>query len=119
MKYDHDNAVEIAELFVGHKVVKIADNKLELDDGRILTFIGSADCCQRYDLTELNGCDNVITSVELLNDPGGDEYHKYDGEYRIFVYADNVKINLATFEGSDANGYYGTGYTIEVRGDRK
>lgn len=115
MNYDQDNVDEITNLLLGHKVVKVDEKTLQLDDGRILTFIGSADCCQYYNLTELNGCDNVITRVELLSDPGGDHYAKYEGEYRIFVYADNVKVNLATFEGTDANGYYGTGYTIKVR----
>lgn len=35
-------------------------------------------------------------------------------QYKIFVFADNQQINLATFEGTDGNGYYGTGYCIEV-----
>jgi hypothetical protein len=28
--------------------------------------------------------------------------------------ADNEQINVATFEGSDGNGYYGTGFSITV-----
>ena len=61
--------------------------------------------------------DNIITNVEFYNDPASD-YTGGDGNYSIFVFADNKKINLATFEGSDGNGYYGTGYYVTVRKPR-
>lgn len=110
---DYDQKDKITELLVGHKITKIADNKLELDDGRVLTFVGNAECCAYYDLVELNGVDNIITNVEFFDSPFGD-YTEGEGVYRIFVFAENVKINLASFEGTDSSGYYGTGYWIEV-----
>ena len=64
--------------------------------------------------SSLGEVDNIITNVVFHNDPAA--YPQEDkGEYSIFVFADNKKINLATFEGHDGNGYYGTGYYITVR----
>lgn len=37
------------------------------------------------------------------------------GHYSIFVFSENTKINLMRFDGSDGNGYYGTGYRLLVR----
>ena len=112
---DHD---AIVELLLGRKVEKVDDETLRLDNGVRLTLRGheggcacSAGC---YELTELNGVDNVITKVELVDSPSGDGLDG-EGAYRIFVFAANERINLATFEGSDGNGYYGTGYSIEVQ----
>lgn len=132
-EYDETNHDEIAALLVGHAVKKVADDHLLLDDGTVLRLIGHEGGCActagDYDLTELNGVDNLITSVEFEDRPGGDGFacatcggsycdevgHDNEGRYRIFVFADNERINLATFEGSDGNGYYGTGYSILVR----
>ena len=131
---DHD---QIAELLMGKTVVKVDDEHLLLSDGTVLKAIGHEGGCAcsagDYDLTELNGVDNIITSVEFDDhpagdgDPWGDELaehqkcehgpgeDKYTGHYRIWVYAENQKINLMTVEGSDGNGYYGTGYGLLVR----
>lgn len=112
---DSDLTDELASLLVGRTVAKVANNELLLDDGTRLELVGNYGCagCTSggYDLTELNGCGNIVTKVELENLP-----HDGDGEgvYRIFVYADNQRINLATFTGSDGNGWYGTGYSITV-----
>jgi hypothetical protein len=88
----------------------VTEDTLELDNGTLLTLAGNEGCggCSEgwYDLEELNGCGNVITNVELVN-------HNEE-VFSIFVYANNEKINLATFTGSD-NGYYGVGYTIHVK----
>lgn len=109
---------EIRDLLMGHKVIKVSDDTLELDNGTRLTLEGHEGGCScsagDYYLTELNGVDNVITSVEFADDPDDDDYYDATGTYQIFVYADNVKVNLARFEGSDGNGYYGTGYRITV-----
>lgn len=133
--HTQDDTATIKALLVGRSVRKVAADHLRLDDGTLLKFVGhdggcacSAGC---YDLTELNDAPNIITNVEFEDAPGGDgvpcrtcgKDWCYDddhdtgdeGRYRIFVYAENQKINLATFEGSDGNGYYGTGYYVLVR----
>lgn len=112
---------EITELLMGQKVTKVATDHVILSNGTTLKFEGNDGGCSCsagcYDLTELNGVDNIITKVEFLNEPDDDynDGRPYPGKYAIFVYADNSKINLATFEGTDGNGYYGTGYHIFVR----
>jgi len=130
---------KIEALFMGRKVVKADDEHLVLDNGTVVKAIGhdggctcSAGC---YDLAVLNGVDNIITRVEFDYAPTGDDYYddsprekkkkkkkhpddpedKRTGYYRIFVFADNEKINLMQFDGSDGNGYYGTGFELLVR----
>lgn len=117
LTYNQESKDEIETLLVGHRVVKVSDDVLELDDGRRLKFVGNDGCvCGSgcYDLTELNGVDNIITNVEFVDVPGGDYYDTSGGRYEIFVFADNRKVNLATFGGTNGNGYYGTGYKIHV-----
>jgi len=117
-QYTEDDKDAIKDLLVGHAVVKVSDDTLVLDDGRHLRFVGHEGGCScgagDYDLTELNGVDNVITNVTFIDDPSGDDYPDGKGYYRIFVFADNKMVNLATFEGTDGNGYYGTGYSIHL-----
>ncbi len=112
---DHD---KVADLLVGRRVTKVADDTLRLDNGTELVFVGNDGGCScgagDYDLTALNDVDNIITRVDFLDSPSGDDLDG-DGRYEIFVFADNQLVNLATFTGSDGNGYYGTGYSITVR----
>lgn len=113
-----DDKQRITDLLMGRKVTKVADDQLRLDDGTTLTLHGNEGGCAcsagDYDLTELNGTDNVITRVEFEDNPDSDWDSQANGYYKIFVYAGHDRINLATFEGSDGNGYYGTGYEIHV-----
>jgi len=115
--YSENSHWEIEKLLLGHAVAKVAADHLLLGDGTLLKLVGNDGGCACnagcYDLTALNGVENIITSVEFDDDPSEDGY---DGTgYRIFVFAGEQRINLATFEGSDGNGYYGTGYHIMVR----
>lgn len=135
-EYQEDDHEEMAEVLLGHRVEKVSGDHLLLDDGTTVRLVGHDGGCSCnsgcYDLTELNGVDNIITSVEFEDEPGEDgdtcptcnESYCYgeaghvgsgNGTYRIFVFADNQRINLATFEGTDGNGYYGTGYHFLVR----
>lgn len=127
-----DDEQAITELLMGRKVTKVDAEHLLLDNGTVIKAIGhdggcacSAGC---YDLSVLNGVDNIITRVEFDYRPAGDgEYPTFDegdpdapedkwtGYYRVFVFADNQQINLMQFDGSDGNGYYGTGFEILVR----
>lgn len=136
VRFDENDHEQVEALLLGRTVVEAreteeiipgsershwrehAEGVLVLDDGTRLYLKGndggcwcSAGC---YPLRELNGTPNVITKVEFVDAPGGDDEEHYEGYYSIYVYAENRKINLATFEGSDGNGYYGTGYRIYV-----
>lgn len=129
---DETEQAEIEALLMGHKVTKVDGEHLMLDNGTVIKAIGhdggcacSAGC---YDLSVLNGVDNIITKVEFDYRPAGD-YERpamdpndpdapddgWSGYYRVFVYADNQQINLMQFDGSDGNGYYGTGFGLLVR----
>lgn len=132
---NQDDQGHIASLLIGRKVEKVDAEHLLLDDGTVIKAIGhdggcacSAGC---YDLSVLNGVDNIITRVEFDYRPAGDyetperSGHPDDptdawtGYYRVFVFADNEQINLMQFDGSDGNGYYGTGFEILVRDPRE
>lgn len=127
-----DNQDEITALLMGRKVTKVDGEHLMLDDGTVIKAIGrdggcacSAGC---YDLSVLNGVDNIITRVEYDYRPSSNWDHptfddgdpdapddKWTGYYRVFVYAENQRVNLMQFDGTDGNGYYGTGFEILVR----
>ena len=85
--------------------------ELVLDNGTILEVYGNEGCggCSNgwYYLTALNKCDNAITNVEIVE-------NECETVFSIFVYADDTRINLLTYEGED-NGYYGVGYYLQVK----
>ena len=108
---------ELKKLLVGKSVKKVDEERLLLSDGTKVQVVGNADCCAYYDLKHLGEVENIITNVEVFEDPNGDYYDKpFDepGVYRLFVFTGEEKINLAEFEGTDSNGYYGTGFWLEV-----
>lgn len=111
------NEIYLKDLLIGHSIVKVNENTLELDNGTQLEFIGNNGCCcgaGEYDITELNECKNVITNVEFedeADNSGWGDAHSY----KIFVYAENKKIKLLQCDGDDGNGYYGTGYHINIK----
>lgn len=134
-EYDDD---KIAALLVGRKIVHaemngeyigvegryngVPEGLLVLDDGTKLYLTGndggcgcSAGC---YPLSEVSKVDNIITSAGVYSSPD-DDYDPGEGVYQIFVLADNEKVNVATFEGSDGNGYYGTGFHVTVVREQK
>lgn len=134
----------LKELLVGKSVVKaeIRDEPperyesgptgyLTLSDGTVVKVWGNDGGCACsagcYPLADLNEVENVITNVKVDAHPDdGDvtcevcgklycyEHEEQQGYYRIFVWAEDKKLKLASFEGSDGNGYYGTGWWLSV-----
>ena len=111
---------QMKQLLLYRKIVKVEEIDdqtalITLDNGTKIKTVGNDGCagCGNgwYYLKELNNCDNVVTNVECVIE----ESDKYsEGEiYKIFVYAEDNKINLLSYEGRD-NGYYGTGYDVYV-----
>jgi hypothetical protein len=115
-QFYNPNAADLSEVLVGRKVVRAEsgdfttthdrrtetyEGRLLLDDGTTLLARGNTGGCicgaGDYPLESLSTVDNVITKVEVEANPGGDMYDEYIGSYRIF-----------------GNGYYGTGFEIEV-----
>lgn len=130
---DETDHAEIETLLLGRRIVtaekntmeipgyrwpSLAEGVLTLDDGTRIYARGNEGGCScsagDYELTHLAAVDNVITSVRFEDSPSGDDVGG-DGWYRIFVVADAVEVNVASFEGSDGNGYYGTGYSLYVQ----
>ena len=114
-EYDED---EIREILIGRKV-KVDGDNLILDNGLILEIEpnqGCGGCCSGwYSITKLNEVDNAITNVEFACDEDVENKEYDDTSYKVFVFCEDTRIKLLQVDGTDGNGYYGTGYEIVVR----
>lgn len=119
-EYDYCDEREITKLLLYRKIVRVEGDTLVLDNGVQLEVIPNEGCggCSNgwYYLTELNKCDNAITKVEFCTDDDFEDDGYNDTSYKIFVYAENEKTKILQVDGSDGNGWYGSGYSIRVRG---
>ena len=102
---------------LGHKIV--ADEftgSLVLDNGILLYInpnIGCSGCGSGdYYLQHITSVNNAITNVEFIEEYDDDDFNYK--HYKIFVIADGMTTELLDVYGTDGNGYYGTGYTIDV-----
>lgn len=133
-------ADRLRELLIGKSIVSatVSDENpdpytqgptgtLTLSDGTVLKVWGNDGGCACsagcYPLAMLNAPDGIITNVEVDAKPSGDDkcpecgkwYDcEHQGFYRVFVVAKDKRLNLASFEGSDGSGYYGTGWWMRV-----
>lgn len=109
------NEKEIEELLLGHKVTVDDYDNLVLDNGVMLQINPNIGCggCEsgNYYLEHISSVNNAITNVEFVEEFEDDCYYEH---YRIFVIADGMTTELLDVYGTDGNGYYGTGYTIDV-----
>ena len=109
------NKKEIEELLLGHKVTADDYDKLILDNGVVLQINPNIGCgaCEsgNYYLDHISSVNNAITNVEFVEEFDDDCYYEH---YKIFVIADGMTTELLDVYGTDGNGYYGTGYTIDV-----
>ena len=116
-RYDHDEEQAIERLLIGHSVTVDGD-ALVLDDGTRLNVRPNEGCggCDSgwYQIEALNGCENAITAVHF--DESDDGEGENPRHFRIFVLAEGIptKTELLHVAGDDGNGYYGTGYMIDV-----
>ena len=115
----YDEEEKIKELLMFRKIIRVDNNTLYLDNGIELEILPNEGCggCSSgwYSIEEINGCDNAITNVEFECKCTDEEYHQEDYSYKIFVFAEDTKIKIVQVDGSDGNGYYGTGYEIRVK----
>lgn len=109
------NEKEIEELLLGHKVTVDDYDNLVLDNGVVLQINPNIGCggCEsgNYYLQHIASVNNAITNVEFVEEFEDDCYYEH---YKIFVIADGMTTELLDVYGTDGNGYYGTGYTIDV-----
>lgn len=105
----------ITDLLLGHSVVRSFDGALVLDDGTRLEIATASECCSHYVVAELNDCANIITAVEFDYDYGAVFDGKSEGDaLRIFVLAEDKRVNLVQVDGDPGSGYYATGYQFVV-----
>lgn len=109
---------EIKGLLLFRKIIKAESldeqtAKLTLDNGVEIITVGNEGCggCGNgwFYLDELNKCENAITNIEYCID---EDYE--DVVYKLFVFAEDKKINCLQYSGYD-NGYYGTGFDVYVK----
>ena len=119
---DQDDEKEIKELLLGHRVARIAVDHMELDDGTVIKIVPNEGCggCTSgwYGLDQITEVDNIITHVECEETDNvaiNDGWDDTEYTYRVFVVAEDKRINLYSVSGDDGNGYYGTGYELLVR----
>ena len=133
----YEEPAEAVEALVGHRIVAITRGRprrgvpgtlgdlasLTLDNGTVVELIGhdggcacAAGCYTLNELAALPEVDHIITAVEF-NDDDVDDNDSLEtaGSYRVFIFAEDRRIQLASFEGGDGNGWYGTGYHIRDR----
>ena len=119
-RLDECDEEEIKALLIGRKV-KVDGDNLILDNGIILEVIANEGCggCNSgwYSITKLNEVDNAITNVEFeCNSIDANEENDFsDTSYKYLCFVKIQEINLLQVDGSDGNGYYGTGYEIIVK----
>lgn len=115
-RVEHTEEAEIRALLEGRRIVSAEGATLTLDDGTIVRVVPNEGCggCASgwYELKHLAAVDNIITAVNLHDDPDSADPERHT--YRLAVVADAVEINAAIVEGDDGNGYYGTGYGLLV-----
>lgn len=121
--YAHHQREDLSDLFVGRSIVRVEleTGTLTLSDGTVLVLTANDGCsgCASgyYELTSLNTCDNIITRVKVVKRDAPKVARCEEGYvYSLFVFAEDKRINVARIEGDDGNGYYGTGFTIHVKG---
>lgn len=112
---------------------------LTLSDDTVLRVWGNDGGCACgsgcYPLSSIAVVENIITNVEVEERPSSDyddenskcrtcgenwcyqDGHDNTGYYRIFVFAGDERINIASFEGTDGSGYYGTGWWLDIARD--
>lgn len=101
-----------------------AEGEVVLDNGTRLLLGGNQGCggCSSgwYELSKLNDIPvNGITNVEIVKFQASNSQYADEGDqvYSIFVlgFEDNLNLaELARFDGSDGNGYYGTGFWFTI-----
>lgn len=113
---EYDDAKAIKKLFVGRKIVSADKDQstMTLDNGTVLEIVpNQGSCCSSGDywLKEIASFDNAIMNVEVVEST--EENYTV---YSIFVYAEGIETanEVATIEGDDGSGYYGSGFTIQV-----
>lgn len=109
----------IIDLFKGSSIVRVEnDTTLYLSNGAVVDVNPNSGCwgcvSGNFSVSQLNQIENVITNVEVSKNQDPENQEKT--VYTIFVYTELTagKETLVEVYGDEGNGWYGTGYTLEV-----
>ena len=106
---------DLEKELIGKTVVAIdeGDNALTLDDGRVLKFRDTADCCAWFngELRAGNLTDNAVTALKVTDR----QKEVYDDEdYTIHILAANKKIADLDIYGNPTSGYYCHSINLDI-----
>ena len=114
--YDMDKQ-DLKKLLIGCTVTKIdeGDNALTLDDGRVLKFRDTAECCAWFngELRAGNLTDNAITAVKVTDHQDPEDVYG-DEDYTIHILAANKKIADLDINGNPTSGYYCHSINLDI-----
>lgn len=100
---------------IGRTITNIdeSSNELTLDDGRVLQFRETGDCCAWFDanLKAGNLTDNAITALKVT-DRQEEEYG--DEDYTIHILAANKKIADLDINGNATSGFYCHSINLDI-----
>lgn len=106
---------DLEKELIGKTVVAIdeSENTLTLNDGRVLKFRDTADCCAWFNanLTAGNLTDNAVTALKVT-DRQKEEYD--DEDYTIHILAANKKIADLDIYGNPTSGYYCHSINLDI-----
>lgn len=114
------------KILVGRRVVEaVQDNenegRLVLDNGQTIKVRANEGCggCSSgwYWIERIASVDNVITSVReevIAKHDENDRYYDEAYTFHIYVITAAGEVEMLTIDGDDGNGYYGSGYSIEL-----
>lgn len=100
---------------IGKTIIEIdeQENKLTLNDGTILHFKDTSDCCAWFNANLTNGnlTDNAITALRVTSR----QEEEYDDEdYTIHILAANKNIVDLDITGNPTSGYYCHSINLDI-----
>lgn len=108
-------AQDLEKVLIGRTVTNIDEDEktLTLDDGRVLEFRNTWDCCAWFEaeLSAGNLTDNAITALKVT-DRQEEEYG--DEDYTIHILAANKKIADLDISGNPTSGYYCHSINLDI-----
>ena len=110
--YDMSSA-DLASQLIGKRIVSIAGETLQLDDGTVLQFEDTSDCCAYFNanVEAFDFFENAITNVTQI-DTGKNEY---DEAWSLHVLSNHKLIAKVNIEGTSSSGYYCHSVNLIVR----
>ena len=106
---------DLEKELIGKTVVAIdeGDNALTLDDGRVLKFRDTAECCAWFngELRAGNLTDNAVTALKVT-DRQKEEYD--DEDYTIHILAADKNIADLDIYGNPTSGYYCHSINLDI-----